>query len=116
MKLSCQDKQEQSPDEGCGKHFFHFLPMVLGLCYGIFERGAILKIWWLEAIIAAITILIMHVAFRSWLYVGCRQEVEEINVKPSLRWTCVFIGTVTAGFIYVFAILVILIKWLVGII
>ena len=115
MKPSYEHKQEQSHNEGCGKHFFHFLPMVLGLCYGIFERGAILKIWWLEAIIAAIIILIMHVAFRSWLFVGCRQEIEEINVKPSVQSTCIFIGTVTAGFIYVFAILVILVKWLFGI-
>jgi hypothetical protein len=115
MKLSCEKKQEQAHNEGCGKHFFHILPMVLGLCYGFFERGAILKIWWLEAILAAIIILIMHVAFSSWLFVGCRQEVEEINVKPSVRSTCIFIGTVTAGFIYVFAILVILFKWFIGI-
>jgi len=50
------------------------------------------------------------------LFVGCRQEIEEINVKPSVRSTYIFIGTVTAGFIYVFAILVILVKWLFGII
>ena len=115
MKLSYEKKQEETHNEGCGKHFFHFLPMALGLCYGYFERGAILKRWWLKAIIAAIIILIMHVAFRSWLFVGCRQEIEEINVKPSVRWTCVFIGTVAVGFIYVFAILIILVKWLFGV-
>ncbi len=115
MKLSYKKEIEETHNEGCGKHFFHFLPIVLGLCYGIFERGAFLKIWWFEAIIAAIIILIMHVTFRSWLFVGCRQEITEIKVKPSVRWTCIFIGTVTAGFIYVFAILVILVKWLLGI-
>jgi len=115
MKLSYQDKQEQVHNNGCGKYLFHFLPMVLGLCYGIFERGAILKIWWLEAIMAAIIILIIHVIFQSWLYVGCRQEIEEINVRPSVQSACIFIGTVTAGFIYVFAILVMLVKWLFGI-
>jgi len=115
MKLSYEKKQEEADNEGCGKHLFHFLPMVLGLCYGIFERGAVLKTWWIEAIIATIVILIMHVTFRSWLFVGCRQEITEIKVKPSVRWTCIFIGTVTAGFIYVFAILVILVKWLLGI-
>jgi len=114
MKLSYEKKQEEANNEGCGKHLFHFLPMVLGLCYGIFERGAVLKIWWLEAPIAAMLILITHVAFRSWLFVGCRQEIEEINVRPSVQSTCIFIGTVTAGFIYVFAILAILIKWLLG--
>jgi len=53
MKLSYENKQEETNNEGCGKHFFHFLPMVLGLIYGILERGAILKIWWFEAILAA---------------------------------------------------------------
>ena len=67
---------------------------------------------WLEAIIATTIILIMQVTFRSWLFVGCRQEIEEIEVTPSVRSTCVFIGTVTAGFIYAFAILAILVKWL----
>ena len=74
-----------------------------------------MEIWWHEAIIAAIIILIIHVVFRSWLFVGCKQEIEEINVKPSVRSTCVFIGTVTAGFIYIFAILAILVKLLVGV-
>ena len=115
MKLSYEKKPEEPDNEGCGKHFFHLLPMVLGLCYGIFERGAILTMWWLEAIMVAMIILIMHVAFRSWLFVGCRQEIGEIHVKPSVRSTCIFIGAVTAGFIYVFAILVILVKWLFGI-
>jgi len=115
MKLSYEKKREETHNEGCGKYFFHFLPMVVGMCYGVFERGAILKIWWLEAIIATILILIIHVAFRSWLFVGCRQEIEEIKVKPSVQSTCIFIGTVTAGFIYVFAILVMLVKWLFGI-
>ena len=89
--------------------------MVLGVCYGIFETGAILRIWWIEAIIATIIILIMHVTFRSWLFVGCRQEIAGIKVKPSVQSACVFIGTVTAGFIYTAAILVILAKWLFGI-
>lgn len=111
MKLS----QENSNNEGCGKHFFHFLPIVLGLTYGIFEKGAILQIWWFEVIIAVIIILVMHVTFRSYLFVGCTQEIEEINVKPSIKFSCVFIGIVTAGFIYVPAILVIIIKWLFGI-
>jgi len=115
MKLVHGNNREETHNKGCGKYFFHFLPLALGLYYGIFDRGTILKTWWLEAIIAAIIILIMHVVFRSWLYVGCRQEIEEINVKPSVRSTCFFIGTVTAGFIYVFAVLVILIKWLFGI-
>lgn len=115
MKLLYENKQDQAHNDGCGKYFFHFLPMVLGLCYGVFERGVILEIWWFEAIIAAIIILIMHVIFRSWLYVGCRQEIEEINVRPSVQSACMFIGAVTAGFIYVFAILVILAKWLFGI-
>ena len=115
MKLSYVKKEENSNNKGCGKYFFHFFPIVLGLAYGISERGAILKIWWFEAIIAAIIILIMHVAFHSWLFVGCRQEIEEINVKPSVRSTYIFIGIVTAGFIYVPAILVIIIKWLFGI-
>jgi len=74
-----------------------------------------LKIWWLEAIIATIIILIMHVTFRSWLFVGCRQEIAGIKVKPSVQSTCVFIGIVTAGFIYVPAILVTIVKLLFGI-
>jgi len=74
-----------------------------------------LKRWWLEAITAAIIILIMRVVFRSWLFVGFRQEIEEIKVKPSVQSTCVFIGIITAGFIYVFAIVVILVKWLFGV-
>ena len=115
MKLSYENKQEETNNEGCGKHFFHFLPMVLGLIYGILERGAILKIWWFEAILAAIIILVMHVTFRSWLFVGCTHEIEEITVKPSAQSACVFIGIVTVGFIYVPAILVILAKWLFGI-
>jgi len=112
MRLVQEKIQEEIHEEGCGKHFFHFLPMVLGLCYGVFESGAVLKKWWLEAIIPTTIILIMHVTFRSWLFVGCRQEIEEIEVTPSVRSTCVFIGTVTAGFIYAFAILAILVKWL----
>jgi hypothetical protein len=112
MRLVQEKLQEEIHEEGCGKHFFHFLPMVLGLCYGVFESGAVLKKWWLEAIIATTIILIMQVTFRSWLFVGCRQEIEEIEVSPSVRSTCVFIGTVTAGFIYAFAILAILVKWL----
>ncbi len=112
MKLLHEKIQEEIHEEGCGKHFFHFLPMVLGVCYGTFESGAILRIWWIEAFFATITVLILHVTFRSWLYVGCRQEVEEIEVTPSVRSTCIFIGTVTAGFIYVFAILTISVKWL----
>ena len=115
MKLSYEKKQEEANNEGCGKHLFHFLPMVLGLCYGFFEMGAVLKIWWLEAIIATIIILIMHVTFRSWLFVGCRQKIEGIKVKPSVQSACVFIGIVTAGFIYTAAILVILAKLLFGI-
>ena len=115
MKLSCGEKQDGYHNEGCGKHFFHFLPMILGLCYGIFERGVILKTWWLEAFIAAMIILILHIIFRSWLYVGCRQEIEEIKTRPSVQSACIFIGGVTAGFIYVFAIFVILVKWLFGI-
>ena len=115
MKLSYEKKHEEANNEGCGKYLFHFLPMVLGLCYGIFERGAVLKIWWLEAIIAIIIILIMHVTFRSWLFVGCRQEIAGIKVKPSVQSACVFIGIVTAGFIYVPAILVTIVKLLFGI-
>jgi hypothetical protein len=113
MQLSNRNKRENN--EGCGKHFFHFLPMVVGLCYGFLGRGVILKKWWLEAIISTIIILIMHVVLRSWLYVGCRQQIEGINVRPSVLWTCSFIGAVTAGFIYVFAILVILAKWFLGV-
>jgi hypothetical protein len=89
--------------------------MVSSLCYGIFERGAVLKIWWLEAIIATIIILIMHVTFRSWLFVGCGQKIAGIKVKPLVQSACVFIGIVTAGFIYTIAILVILAKLLFGI-
>jgi hypothetical protein len=76
MKLSYEKKQEEANNEGCGKHLFHFLPMVLGLCYGFFEMGAVLKIWWLKAIIATIIILIMHVTFRSWLFVADRRLQE----------------------------------------
>ena len=112
MQLVQEKIQEKLHEEGCDKHFFHFLPMVLGLCYGNYERGVVLEKWWLEAIIATIMILFMHVTFRSWLYVGCRLEIVEIEVTPSVRSACVFIGTVTAGFIYAFAILVILAKWL----
>jgi hypothetical protein len=115
MKLSYEKKQEEANNEGCGKHLFHFLPMVLGLCYGFVEMGAVLKIWWLEAIIATIIILIMHVTFRSWMFVGCRQKIAGIKVKPSVQSACVFIGIVTAGFIYTAAILVILAKLLFGI-
>ena len=111
MKLVQEKLQEENHEEGCGKRFFHFLPMVLGLCYGILGRGAVLKQWWLEAIIATTIILTMHVTFRSWLFVGCSQEIEEIEVTPSARSTCIFIGTVTAGFIYAFALLAILVKW-----
>ncbi len=82
---------------------------------GFFKTGAILRIWWIEAIIATIIILIMHVTFRSWLYVGCRQEIAEIEVTPSVQYTCGFIGIVTAGFIYAAAILVLLAKLLFGI-
>ena len=53
--------------------------------------------------------------FRSWLFVGCIQEIKDINVKPSVQSSCIFIGIVTAGFIYVPAILVIIVKWLFGI-
>jgi hypothetical protein len=115
MKLLYENKQEQAHNDGCGKYFFHFLLMVLGLYYGIFERGVIFVIWWIEAIVAAIIILAMHVIFRSWLYVGCRQEIEEINVRPTVQSACMFIGAVTAGFVYAFAILVIFTKWLCGI-
>ena len=106
MKFSHEKKEN---NDGCGKYFFHFLPIVLGLAYGIFERGAILKIWWLEVIIADIIILIMHMTFRSWLFVGCIQEIKDINVKPSMQSSCIFIGIVTAGFNYASAILVILV-------
>ncbi len=112
MTLSYEKKQEDTHKEGWGKYFFHLLPMVLGLCYGILERGAILTIWWIEATIITIIILIMHVTFRSWLFVGCRQEITEIEVTPSVQYTCVFIAIVTAGFIYIAAILVILAKLL----
>jgi len=112
MKFSHEKKEN---NDGCGKYFFHFLPIVLSLAYGIFERGAILKIWWLEVIIADIIILIMHMTFRSWLFVGCIQEIKDINVNPSVQSSCIFIGIVTAGFIYVPAILVIIVKWLFGI-
>jgi hypothetical protein len=115
MRLSYEKKQEEADNEGCGKHLFHFLPMVLGVCYGICETGAILRLWWIEAIIATIMILMMHVTFRSWLYVGCRQEIAEIEVTPSVQYTCGFIGIVTAGFIYAAAILVLLAKLLFGI-
>ena len=115
MKLQHEKKQEEIHEEGCGKHFFHFLPMVLGVCYGIFETGAILRLWWIEAIIATIIILIMHVTFRSCSYVGCGQEIAEIEVTPSVQYTCGFIGIVTAGFIYAAAILVLLAKLLFGI-
>lgn len=104
-------EQEAINSEGCGKYFFHFLPMVVGLCYGIFERGVILKQWWLEAILVAVVILLMHVTFGSWLFIGCRQEIKEINVKSSLSSKCIFIGAVTAEFICVFAILAIVAKW-----
>jgi hypothetical protein len=87
----------------------------IGVCYGIFETGTILRLWWIEAIIATIMILMMHVTFRSWLYVGCRQEIAEIEVTPSLQYTYNFIGIVTAGFIYAAAILVLLAKLLFGI-
>ncbi len=115
MELLNEKTQEEANNEGCGKYLFHFLSMALGLCYGIFARGTVLKIWWIEAIIATIIVLIMHVTFRSWLFVGSRQEIAEIEVTPSVQYTCVFIGIVTTGFIYTAAILVILAKLLFGI-
>jgi len=35
-----QSEQEDNIDKECGKYFFHFLPMVAGVCFGFFERDA----------------------------------------------------------------------------
>ena len=55
--MASKSEQEYIVDEGCGKHFFHFLPMAAGVCYGVFECGAMLETWWLEGAVVVIVIL-----------------------------------------------------------
>ena len=53
------------------------MPIQLSLM--VFLREDTLKTWWPEAIIADILMLIMHMTFRSSLFVDCIQEIKDMN-------------------------------------
>ncbi len=98
-------------NEDRGLIFFNFLPIGLGIAYGIFGKSFFFgEMWWLETLVAAAVFASAHVLVRSWLFVEHARNGLSRGTIPTVPMLLVLALIFNSALIFIPALLALLVR------